>query len=178
MESLEINSNIISTLEESSVDVGTGINFLLGVYFGYQSNYYPLEVINQIHTLSFYTLDNTGNLDWKIPLFGTVYKGFEWVQDEYIPLFKAANPVKRGNTKDCVSRMKKFFAENPAYRKDDVIGATKLYLSKTDRNFIRASHYFISKGVGTLKTSDLLTWVEDYLEGLSTTSEGVRNKLQ
>ena len=58
--------------------------------------------------------------------------------------------------------MKKLFSEYPSIRKDEVIEATKLYIRNNDTRFIRQSHYFISKGSGGDKTSDLITWIDVY----------------
>lgn len=84
---------------------------------------------------------------------------FDWVEKEYIPLFSNVNPTRGGHVRDCISRMKKFFSENPAIRVDDVLLGTMRYLRETDRNYIREARYFISKGIGSQKTSDLLHWV-------------------
>ena len=58
--------------------------------------------------------------------------------------------------------MKKFFSENPDVRKEEVIGATTMYIRSTEAKYIRLPHYFISKGVGSEKTSDLFNWIEKY----------------
>lgn len=58
--------------------------------------------------------------------------------------------------------MKKFFSENPDVRKEEVMGATIMYIRSTEDKYIRLPHYFISKGVGSEKTSDLFNWIEKY----------------
>ena len=58
--------------------------------------------------------------------------------------------------------MKRLFVENPDIRKDEVMGATEFYLKNTDPKFIRLSHYFIQKGIGVDKISDLTTWIDKY----------------
>ena len=86
-------------------------------------------------------------------------------------MFKEKNNSKGGHVTATTSRMKKFFSENAEYRKDDVITATRNYLANTDGDYIRFPHYFISKGKGLDKTSDLLDWLErveeerEYLQG-------------
>lgn len=116
-------------------------------------------------------------------ILSSIYKdevdaAWNWVVTDYIPLFKEygkANPKR-----EVITRMKKFFAENPSIRADEVIGATKMYIKATNTKFIRESRYFIHKGVGTEKISDLLNWVEMYRElNLSGTQDrDITRKLQ
>jgi hypothetical protein len=61
--------------------------------------------------------------------------------------------------------MKRFFAENPEIRKEDVIEATKMYIRETnDHTYLRLPHYFIFKGVGLNRISDLSFWIDKYKE--------------
>jgi len=83
-----------------------------------------------------------------------------WVKTEYIPLFTELG--KDEHSKESVSRMKKFFSENPDIRKDEVVEATKMYIRSTDSKYVRQPHYFISKGAGVEKLSDLLLWIGKY----------------
>ena len=106
-----------------------------------------------------------GEIEFLIPLIAKeeeIDKVWLWVKTEYLQMF--VEQGKQGIFKESLSRMKKFFSENPDVRKDEVIGATQLYIKNTDRKFIRQPHYFISKGVGYEKISDLLLWVEKYRE--------------
>ena len=67
--------------------------------------------------------------------------------------------------------MKAFFADNPDVRKEEVIGATKMYFrTLNSAEYITSSHYFISKGVGRDRTSALEGWVEKYREAIANTS--------
>jgi len=87
-----------------------------------------------------------------------------WVKTEYCSLFIAKNIEKGGYIKESISRMKKMFAANPEIRKEDVIGATKLYLSSTDSRYIRYPHYFLKKGQGSSAVYEFLNWYEKYKE--------------
>lgn len=97
---------------------------------------------------------------------------WNWIKKEYTELFVEIG--KERHLKESIVRMKKFFSENPDVRKDEVIGATILYIRTTDSRFVRLPHYFISKGVGSEKTSDLFTWIEKYRE-LNKAEEGQRD---
>ena len=85
---------------------------------------------------------------------------FDWVKEEYIPLFKQKNPKKGTHAREATARMKKLFAEFPDVRKDEVLKATQNYLLATDADYIRNPHYFIIKGSGTGKIMDILTWID------------------
>ena len=74
--------------------------------------------------------------------------------------------------------MKKFFAENPEVRKEDVVNATQMYFSSlTDRQYLTSSHYFIYKGVGRDKLSALAVWVERYQQEMSEIPESTGDDL-
>lgn len=85
---------------------------------------------------------------------------WDWVKEEYVEYF--AHVGKEKHLKESLARMKKFFSENPDVRKEEVIGATIMYIRSTEARYIRLPHYFISKGVGSEKTSDLFNWIEKY----------------
>ena len=102
---------------------------------------------------------------WNIPLFSnmdTVATKWDWVK-EWNKIFGGINPRRKGSDKDCITRMKAFFADNPDVRKDDVIGATQMYIrSLSNPEYITSSHYFISKGIGRDRVSALSAWVDKY----------------
>lgn len=158
---MEINIRILEIFEEVKIHKADGICYLLSLFYGYEPSYIPDYIKIKMNMTKIYTnLD--GNLHWNVPLFEGQTTAFDWVKTEYAPLFKEANPDRGGKIRESVARMKKLFAKNPDVRKEDVIGATKMYLFNTDYNYIRFPHYFIEKGVGADKTSDLLDWVEKY----------------
>ena len=78
---------------------------------------------------------------------------------EYINIFNSVNQNKKGNTMSCNLKMTRFMLKNPEISEKDIIEATKRYISETDINYIRQSHYFIEKGLGVNRISDLLEWV-------------------
>lgn len=90
---------------------------------------------------------------------------WDWVEDEYISLFVkiGKQPYKR----ETLSRMKELFSKFPEIRKDDVIGATRAYMSHNfgmNPKYFRHPHYFIKKGRGNNATRDILNWIEVYRE--------------
>jgi hypothetical protein len=78
-------------------------------------------------------------------------------------MFGEINPDRRGTKSFVMSRMKKFFVENPTVRVDDIMGATKMYFRNVDNaKFLKSSHKFIMEGKGADRYSLLLEWVEKY----------------
>lgn len=91
---------------------------------------------------------------------------WDWVKTEYCALFKARNHAKGGYITESVNRMKKMFSAMPEIRKEDVINTVKLYLSKTDPNYIRFPHYFLKKGQGDSAVYEFMNWYEIYKESV------------
>lgn len=160
-----INSQIIDALKEMNININDGIVYLLGKKYGYVASHTPDSLIASVQRSGIISLDTFNSVQWNIPLFdGEEVSQWDWVKKEYRNIFKEVNPAKSGNGNDCVRRMKKLFAENPDVRKDEILGATKMYINNNDSDYIRFSHYFIEKGKGAEKTNDILTWVEKYRE--------------
>ena len=184
---MEINKDLISILKSKGIHVDNAVCCLIALYHGYQPTYLPHSLIKEIKAAGIIVIitktvveknikkTTMAGVDWKIPLYEKGQAAFDWVKDEYVPLFKEANPKKGGYVPQANTRMKKLFANNPDIRKDEVIGATKLYLRQTDSNFIRFPHYFIAKGTGTDKTEDILDWVQRYREALAPMDRGTDN---
>jgi|688.fasta_scaffold66510_8 hypothetical protein len=97
-----------------------------------------------------------------------------WI-DEYRNMFKEKNPVKVGTKLNVVNKMK-IFLQKFNYTKEDVLGATKLYLDNLpgygDREMSSAD-YFISFQSSSADTFTgqkevrhlLLKWIEIYKDG-------------
>lgn len=89
----------------------------------------------------------------------------EWI-GEYNGLF----PTKfRDHSKIVSDRLESFMEEYPQYSKETIIKATKMYIksqeqSESGHQFTRRSLYFIYKGAGKDRISDLATWCEKALE--------------
>jgi hypothetical protein len=164
-----INKEIFEIFKEFQIDKDEGLLYLLSLYFNVNSNLFSNEFVEKICTTGIFYQDSSG-LNWSITLFENQENAWSWIKEEYIPLFKNANKDRGGNHRDCLTRFKKLFSKYPDIRKQEVIEATRLYISEKDPAFIRNSHYFIEKGVGANKSSDLLEYIDRYREGLQNQS--------
>jgi len=159
---MKINPQIKIALASTGIAEADGIAYLLSVYFDCKPSYTPLVLVQRMHITNILGIEG-GRTIWNIPLFEEgINEKWEWVKDWNIA-FKNINSKRKATDKECITRMKMFFAENPDIRKEDVLGATRLYLSSlTSPEYLISSHYFISKGVGRDRTSALEAWVERY----------------
>lgn len=157
-----LNPQIDRILLEHNIDRDLGKLALLGLYFGLDiERIYSEETIKMINLTKIVEKDYKMKvLQWNVPLFEGVETAFGWVEDWMLP-FGRINPDRRGTLKEILPRMKKFFAENPEFRKEDVYNARDAYFKSLDSpRFMMEPHYFIAKGIGIQKTSTLFKWVE------------------
>ena len=161
---MKINKKVEDILSSNNIKVEDGLCYLLCIYHNIETDLVPYELRKRIHALNIFKINNKDNIVWDIELFDSPDIKFEWVKTEYVVLFKKANVKKGGHVRESKARMKKFFTENPEIRKEDVINATKHYLTNTDYRFIRDPHYFIFKDSGVNRTSDLLNAIEEWQE--------------
>ncbi len=168
---MEINPQIKSVLAQYAIPVDDGLAYLLSIFFNCRPSYTPPLLVQRMNVTNILGIDDNREVIWHVPLFiGENQSKWDWVM-EWNEEFKRVNPKRKGSNKDCITRMKAFFADNPDVRKEEVIGATKMYFrSLSSAEYIISSHYFISKGVGRDRTSALLGWVEKYKEAISDTS--------
>lgn len=147
---VQVNSEIREVLTKLQIPVHDGLSVLVSIYYGLQPSFVPDLLMKKISSSEIFTINyETLELEWKIPLFEETEIGFEWI-GEWMDLFKQVNPARRGSKRDCLSRMKKFFVNNPSIRKQDVFEATKQYLKTvSDPKFCKLSHKFISEIDGT-----------------------------
>lgn len=173
---MEINSKIKEILTEFGIPEEDGLAYLLSIYFDCRPSYTPSLLIHKINTTQILGIDENRKLFWRVPLFeGAIEreeKYWKWLE-EYRNLFKDINPARAGDKKGILKRMQKFFAEHPEVRKEDVIGATKMYISSlSSSTYLISANYFIYKGVGSSQTSALETWVEKYMESSPVEGQG------
>jgi hypothetical protein len=160
---MNINEEILEILTESRIHKDDAICYLLSLYYGYKPTYIPDEFKQRLNITNIYEEDkNKKDIKWNIPLFEGQQTAFEWVKIEYCQMFKETNSTRGGNVREATARLKKLFAKNPDIRKDDVIGATRMYLMNTDSNYIMNPHYFISKGDGADRTETIMNWIDKY----------------
>jgi hypothetical protein len=155
-----INEEILEILKEFNIPRDDGICYLISLYYGYTPSYIPGDLKVKLNMTGIYRVVNN-DIDWKVGLFKGQETAFEWVRG-YCDMFKESNPSRGGKVRETTARLKKLFAKNPDIRKDEVIGATKMYLLNSDSTYIRFPHYFVEKGEGASKTSDLLDWIDKY----------------
>lgn len=163
---MTINSEVKSILTAYNIPVNDGLSYLISVYFDTKPSYTPDIIVQKVTRTGIVSLDDkTKTLQWNIPLFDEQLTNFEWVGTQWVTMFEKANKDRKGGVKECTARMKKFFATNPDVRKDEVIGATEMYIkSVLNVNYLTTSHYFISKGSGADRTCQLFQWIEKYRE--------------
>lgn len=176
---MNINEEILETLTEFRIQKDDGICYLLSLFYGYKPNYFPDDFKTKMNITKIYE-EEKGLLKWNIPLFEGQITAFEWVKTEYVVLFKEANENRGGFIKESTSRLKKLFAKNPDIRKEDVIGAAKMYIRNTDGKYIMSPHYFIEKGKGGEKTETILSWIDKYRLSLDQEQgrEAITNTMQ
>ena len=168
---MNINPQIRAVLAQYAIPVEDGIAYLLSIFFNCRPSYTPTLLIQRMNVTNILGIDSNREVVWNIPLFeGESQTKWDWVKD-WNAEFGNVNKKRKAPDKDCITRMKAFFADNPDVRKEEVIGATKMYFrTLNSAEYITSSHYFINKGVGRDRTSALEGWVEKYREAIANTS--------
>ena len=141
---LKVNSEIRQIFVDKSIPVHDGVAYLLCLHYGVSPSFIPEELERRVLSTNILTKDYSDDtIKWNLNLFEEQEIGFEWIS-EWMDLFKAVNPERRGIKADVLKRMKKFFVNNPAIRKEEVFQATKEYLSNvTNPMYCKKSHKFI-----------------------------------
>lgn len=168
---MRINPKIKEILKEADIYYDDALCYLLAVYYGHRPTFIPDTLRLKVNATKIVEREEKGGYKWNLPLYEGAEVAFEWVKTEYVPLFKEHNSDKGGKVREATSRMKKFFATNPQYRKEEVLEATKMYLMNTDPKYTMFPHYFIEKGKGLDKTYTLFDWL-DKLELSKSLDEG------
>lgn len=167
---IKVNPIILEEISKAGIDTYFGIHFLFDMYFLNRDSSKVPESVKRAMEIHGFVKCTSGDLEWKYPLFtenGVAIEDpkWDWIITEYVMLFKPYGKAK--NKRECITRMKNLFSENPDIRKDEVIGATNMYLrSVKDPQYVRHPHYFLSKGVGNDKTQDILDWITEYRKEL------------
>lgn len=162
---LNFNSEIRRIFREKNISIHDGLTYLLSLYYGTSPSYIPETLERRVLACGIVNKNYESNeIEWRVPLFEEQEVGFEWI-GEWMDLFKTVNPERRGTKKYVLSRMKKFFVNNPAIRKDDIFEATKLYLKGvSDPRYCKKSHKFIYEQDGS-------SMLNDYVENLKRRQE-------
>lgn len=158
---MKINEKVIETLKRFGIKPDDGVPYLLSLHFGYNPEYVPDTLKQKVNVSKIVESEVTG-LKWNVALFegSTIDQPWDWVVTEYIALF--ARVGKGTHKREATARMKRLFASHPEIRKEEILGATEMYLYNTESKFVRLPHYFIEKGDGGNKTQDILDWIDKY----------------
>ena len=165
---VNVNSEVKDALKAGHISPHDGVGYLLCIYYGVRPSFIPEELERKILATGILNKDySTDTIKWLIPLFEEQETGFEWIS-EWMDLFKAINPERRGVKADVLRRMKKFFVNNPAVRKDEVFKATQNYLKGiSSPMYVKKSHKFIYEIDGS-------SMLKDYVDLIETTEHVVR----
>lgn len=163
---LNFNSKVKEELTSKGINIHDGLAYLMCLHYGIEPTYIPEPLKRKILACNIVSKDyNSNTIVWKETLFEESIKGFEWVGD-WMDLFKQVNPARRGTKKFVLTRMKKFFINNPEVRTDDVMAATKKYLGTIENpTFCKSSHKFIYEADGS-------SMLESYVELIKSQGKG------
>lgn len=161
---MKINPDLKRIFREHNINYDEGILYLLSLYFGIvipESKFeQTIKQINFIKVVERNYKSDSNDLIWNVPLFESQNLLWDWVI-EYREMFRRIRKDRGGTLDSCLVRMKKFFAENPEVRKEDVIEATKMYLrTVTDPAYLTGADYFITKDKGIDAKSKLMLYLE------------------
>jgi len=175
---MEINQEIIDRLEKSNIDIDEGLLYLIGTYFNLRTqDIISEQTMKQVNFSKIITRDYSKTPHetvWNIPLFAGAHTEdfgvWSWVL-EWREMFMRLKEGAGGDRKDCISKMKRYFAANPDVRKEEVFKAADLYLDEfrnsrsTDNlKYLQAADYFISKLVKTEGSSQKRSRLDQYIE--------------
>lgn len=163
---MELNPEISEILKKMKIDVSEGTLALLGIYFNLDiTKACKEETVKAINLTKIFEKDYRNskakkfNITWNIPLFKGQEVAFDWVQKEWNIMWNK-NLERKAANRDVLASMKEFFRKFPEYRKEDVMRATELYISKTEPEYLKNSNSFIFEGEGGARKSILLGWCE------------------
>lgn len=147
---IEINPRIIEILRERRLPMDDALGVLVMMHHGIKPSYLPADIVSKVLAAGIAKLDPiTRTFDWTYSLYDGENIAYDWVK-EWMDLFKAVNPERRGTKASVVKRMKELFANNPQYNVNDVMSATRRYLqSVTNPQYCKTSHKFIKEQDGS-----------------------------
>lgn len=162
---LTFNSEIRTIFNSQGIPIHDGLAYLMCLYYGIEPSFIPKELERRVLACRIVGKDYTsGEIKWHISLFEEGESGFEWI-GEWMDKFKKINPERRGVKADVLRRMKKFFVNNPAIRKDEVYAATDEYLeSVSNATYCKKSHKFIYEQDGSSMLLDYVIRIQQRVE--------------
>lgn len=158
---LTINSEIREILASKGIPIHDGMSVLIDLYYNITPSYIPEILVNKVLSAGIINVDyENEEIVWLVSLFEETITGFEWIS-EWMDMFKQVNPTRRGARAEVLKRMKKFFKNNPAISKKEVMQSTKNYLdSLTDPKYCKMSQRFIYEQDGSSMLSDYVEQLE------------------
>lgn len=170
---IEINPKIREVLVKNNIPLNEGILLLLSLYHGIKPKIVNQKLERKIFAAKIVNFSyDTHSLVWNVPLYKGLEKSidnFDWIT-EYMDLFKAYNPERRGLKSSVLARMKKFMKKYPSVTKEKILEATKAYLSSvTNTQYVMMSHKFIA-------TQDGGEPLKDFIDSLSDPSTANRSQ--
>lgn len=158
----EFNPQLKMLLEENNIDVNNALCYLLSVFYELDCSCFSDRLKKEVQLLNIFVLKyEKKEVVWEISLFKDFDVNFDWV-NEYRDLFKNVNPKRNGSKQVVTSRMRKLFSLYPDIRKDEVLGATKLYLDSVDNyNYITTAERFLFQD---RDGSPIIDWIEKFRE--------------
>jgi hypothetical protein len=177
-----INSEILASIRAYKINSQEAQLYLLGVYFGLETGYISEITRKQVNALGIVKREYKDNssvvhtIKWTVPLFNEEKdEPFAWTEG-FREAFGRINPDRKGTKSAVTSRMKKFFAEHPEVRMEEVKAATEDYISTVkDPQYLKSAHKFICEGVGVNRVSMLEQYVEKIK--VSGTADGRTSKM-
>lgn len=152
-----INPEIKKVLNQYKVEEGEGLLYLLALYHDITPGRLLISelVRSQINLTKIVDRDyenpGKGKIIWNVPLYSSevIPDQWDWVQN-FREEFGKIRKDAIGDRKGTLTKMKKYFAEHPEVRKEDIQAATMAYLTpfiqgKQDPKYLQRADYFISK---------------------------------
>ena len=168
--------------------------YLLSLYYKLKPTYIPNNIKRQTYTTNIVNRDFDGDIVWNEPLLvdkqqellnadleDMIEQGQkepvienntnnDWIIDEYREMFRTLNNNKAGSRMSVVKKMEMFIKNHPDVTKEDIIKATKLYLSEFEEGnsvvFMKQADYFIYKQELIGGKQIVFSKLEEYLEKL------------
>lgn len=175
---MKFNPQIKDIFVQNNINYDEGMLYLLSIYFNLNIDEKKFEEsIKQVNFTKIVERNYSTipfSIVWNVPLFEGMQTNilWEWVTD-YRNMFKNIRPDRASTINICLARMKNFFSTHPSVRKEDVMEATRMYLSTVkDPAYLVSAHYFIKKDKGINEASKL----EEFLDILSERSKTVSIK--
>lgn len=147
---VEINPDLIEAIRDKRLPMDDTLGMLILLHHGVKPTYIPEDFIRRVLASGIVTYDATSKTyDWKHGLYEGGNNQYDWIKD-WMDLFKAVNPDRRGTKASVVKRFKDLFANYPQYNIDNVMAATKSYLQTvTNPQYCKTSHKFIKEQDGS-----------------------------